>query len=219
LLAWLGIFVGVGMASTASVPIIRLASPSNPSQGLGATPALLISPGTKQPSATFHQAEAVQQSTEPVSIFYSYSHKDEELRKQLEEHLALLKRQGVISGWHDRQIVAGTEWEDRIGEQLESARIILLLVSSSFLASDYCYGKEMERALDRHDRGEARVIPIILRPCDWHGARFAELQALPKDTKAVTLWPNLDEAFTNVAQGIREVVKAMRVGDASGGLH
>jgi hypothetical protein len=219
LLAWLGIFVGVGMASTASVPISRLASPSNPSQGSGATPALLISPGTRQPSATLHQANAVQQSTEPVSIFYSYSHKDEELRKQLEEHLALLKRQGVISGWHDRQVLAGTESADQIGEHLESARIILLLVSSSFLASDYSYGKEMERALDRHDRGEARVIPIILRPCDWHGARFANLQALPKDAKAVTLWTNLDEAFTNVAEGIREVVEAIRVADANRGAH
>ena len=99
-------------------------------------------------------------------------------------HLALLKPQGVIAGWHDRQIVAGTEWADQIGEHLESARIILLLVSSSFLASDYCYGKEMERAPEPHNKGETRVIPTILRPCDWHGAPFAKLQALPKDAKA-----------------------------------
>jgi len=148
--------------------------------------------------------------TEPISIFYSYSHKDERLREKLEEHLALLKRQGVISVWHDRRIVAGTEWANQIGEHLESARIILLLVSSSFLASDYCYGKEMERALERHDKGEAKVFPTILRPCDWHGAPFAKLQALPKDAKAVTLWANRDEAFTNVAEGIRKALEAMR---------
>ena len=170
------------------------------------------SPGTEQPSTTTHQANAVQQSTELISIFYSYSHKDEELKDKLEEHLTLLKRQGVISGWHDRQIVAGTEWADQIGEHLESARMILLLVSSSFLASDYCYGKEMKRALERHNKGEARVIPTILRPCDWHGAPFGKLQALPKGAKAVTLWANRDKAFTNVAEGIRKAVEAMRRG-------
>jgi uncharacterized integral membrane protein len=149
------------------------------------------------------------QSKASVQIFYSYSHKDEALRDELEEALALLKRQGHISGWHDRQIAAGQQWADQINESLESARVILLLVSSSFLASDYCYGQELGRALERHEAGEAVVIPIIVRPCDWHGAPFARLQSLPKDAKPVTSWANKDEAWTDVARGIRRAVEAM----------
>ncbi len=147
---------------------------------------------------------------QPILLFYSYSHKDEALRDELAEALALLRRQGHISGWNDRAIVPGQEWSDQISEHLESARIILLLVSSSFLASDYCYGKEMERALEKHEAGEATVIPVIVRPCDWHEAPFAKLQGLPKDAKAVTSWGNKDEAWTDVAKGIRRAVETMR---------
>ena len=145
-------------------------------------------------------------SVDPVQVFFSYSQKDEKLRDRLEEHLANLKRQGVVSGWHDRKIGAGKEWAGEISEHLESAQIILLLVSSSFLASDYCHDAEMRRALERHDREEARVIPVILRPVDWEGAEFGKLQALPRDAKAVTTWRSRDEAFKNIAEGIRRVV-------------
>ena len=138
----------------------------------------------------------------PIAVFFSYAHEDERLRDQLEKHLSILKRQGVISGWHDRSIGAGREWAGEISEHLESAQVILLLVSSSFLASDYCHDVEMKRALERHEKGVARVIPVILRPVDWHGASFGKLQALPKDGKAVTSWRSRDEAFKNVAEGI-----------------
>jgi hypothetical protein len=144
-------------------------------------------------------------SNSPIAVFYSYSHKDEELRERLETHLKLLKRQGIVQDWHDRRISAGTEWEGEINQYLESAHIILLLISADFLASDYCYDKEMQRALARHEAGEARVIPIILRSVDLAGAPFSKLQALPKDAKPVDTWPNQDAAFTNVAQGIRQV--------------
>ena len=149
----------------------------------------------------------IQGAAGPVEVFFSYSHKDERLRDKLEEHLANLKRQGVIAGWHDRKIGAGREWAGEINKHLESAQIILLLVSSSFLASDYCHDVELKRALERHERGEARVIPIILRPVDWHGAEFGKLQALPKDAKPVTKWGNRDEAFKNVAEGISKATK------------
>jgi len=147
-----------------------------------------------------------------VDIFYSYSHKDEVLRDELEKHLSILKRQGVISGWHDRKISAGSEWAGEIDEHLESARIILLLISSDFLASDYCYDLEMKRALARHEAGEAIVIPVILRDCDWRGALFGKLQALPKDAKAITSWTNSDAAFKDVAVGIRKIVEQLRGG-------
>lgn len=155
-------------------------------------------------------------SVSPIEIFYSYSHKDEKLRNRLEKHLSLLKHQRLIINWHDRMIDAGNEWQIEIDTHLNSAQIILLLVSPDFLASNYCYSNEMKRALERHDKGEACVIPVILRPCDWYDAPFGKLQALPTDGKPVTnrKWGNIDEAFVDVAKGIRNVVLTLsKVGD------
>jgi hypothetical protein len=145
----------------------------------------------------------------PIGIFYSYSHKDEELRDELEKHLSILKRQGVITGWHDRRIGAGKEWKGEIDTHLNTAHVILLLISADFLASDYCYDVEMKRAMERHEAGEARVIPVILRPVDWEGAPFGKLQALPTDAKPVTEWPNRDKAFWDVARRIRAAVEEL----------
>jgi hypothetical protein len=149
-------------------------------------------------------------SAPPIEIFISYSHKDEALREQLGAHLALLKREGVIDEWHDRRIGAGQKWAGAIDEHLNSAAVVLLLVSANFLASDYCYDVEMTRALQRHDAGEARVVPVILREVDWRGAPFAKLKALPKDGKPVTSWSTRDKALADVARGIRSVVAELR---------
>jgi internalin A len=145
-----------------------------------------------------------------MKLFYSYSHKDEALRDELETHLKLLQRQGLIESWHDRKIEAGDDWKTRIDENLERADILLLLVSADFIASDYCYEKEMKRALERHDAGEARVILVIVRDVNWKRAPFARLQALPKDGKAVTKWPSKDTAWRNVSEGIERVVEELR---------
>ncbi len=142
----------------------------------------------------------------PVKLFFSYAHEDEDLRNGLEEHLAILKRKGIISTWHDRKIGAGREWASEISNELESAQIILLLVSSSFIASDYCYSIEMDRALKRHKNGEALVIPIIIRPVFWEDAPFGKLQALPSRAKPVTKWGNRDEAFKDIAKGVADSV-------------
>jgi hypothetical protein len=143
----------------------------------------------------------------PLEVFYSYAHEDEKLRDEIEKGLSLLRRNGLIVDWHDRRVGAGGKWGDEIDAHVRSAHIILLLISADFLASDYCYGVEMKVALERHARHEAIVIPIILRPLDWSGAPFADLKALPRDAKAVTSWPNQDEAFADIARGIREVVQ------------
>jgi hypothetical protein len=143
-----------------------------------------------------------------IEVFYSYSHKDETLRDELNKHLTLLKRQGTIRDWHDREITGGQEWSGQIDRHLNSAGIILLLVSSDFIASDYCWDVEVKRALERHDAGDAAVIPVILRAVDWHSAPFGKLQAFPKDGKPVTSWANQDEAFTDIAKGIRRAGKA-----------
>lgn len=140
----------------------------------------------------------------PVSLFYSYAHEDEPFRTKLEKHLAVLRRTGVIAPWHDRRITAGRAWEREIDTHLEEAQVILLLVSADFLASDYCWGVEMKRALAKHDAGLARVIPVMIRPVDFFsGVPFARLQALPRDAKPITEWPNEDAAWVDVAKGIR----------------
>jgi hypothetical protein len=145
----------------------------------------------------------------PVRLFYSYSHKDEDLRKELETHLALLQNTSVIDQWHDRKIGAGEEWAGQIDVHLEAADVILLLVSSDFLASRYCYDVEIKRALERHAAGEAVVIPIIIRPVHWEGAPFSRLQALPTDAKPVTGrdWHSQDEAWKDVTRGVLATVR------------
>jgi len=146
---------------------------------------------------------AQQGTSQLISVFFSYSHKDQALRDRLETHLAMLKRQGIIATWHDRKIIAGDPIDDSIGSELEAARIILLLVSADFLASDYCYGKEMEKALERHASGKTRVIPIILRPCEWREAPFRHLLTAPTDGVPVTNWKDPEEAFLDITRMIR----------------
>jgi TIR domain len=145
----------------------------------------------------------------PISLFYSYSHKDEALREKLETHLSLLKREGVIRDWHDRRVEAGTEWDGVIKEELNRAGMILFLVSADFMASAYCQDVEVKRAMERHEEGTARVIPIILRPVDWRSAPFAKLAALPRDGKPVVEWKPRDKAFADIARGIREAAGSL----------
>jgi len=145
-----------------------------------------------------------------VSVFFCYAHEDEALLNKLKTHLRPFQRQGLIDVWHDRDISAGTEWEQGIKKHLNEAKIILLLVSPDFMDSDYCYSIEMKRALERHQRGEARVIPIILRLVYWQGI-LGNLQALPTDAKPVmsSRWYNVDEALFDVAKGILKVVEQL----------
>jgi TIR domain len=146
-----------------------------------------------------------------INVFISYSRKDENLREELDVHLSNLKRQGKIEAWHDRAIEAGVDWEAKTQEQLDTASIILLLVSPRFMASDYCYCIEMKQAMQRHEEGTARVIPIILKPVDWKNAPFSKLQALPKDGQPITSssWNDLDTAFLDVVEGISLAVDSL----------
>ena len=138
-------------------------------------------------------------------LFYSYSSRDEVFRQQLDTHLAGLRRQGIIEPWSFRKIPAGSEWKSEIDENLEAAHIVLLLVSADFLASDYCYEIEMKRALEKHERKEAVVIPVILRDCDWEHTEFAKLQAVPTNVKPVNRHSPRDTAWKDVVVKIRDV--------------
>jgi TIR domain len=144
-----------------------------------------------------------------VEVFESYAHSDERLRAELEKHLAGLKRSSAIRTWHDAKIVPGSEIGREITSHLQTADLVLLLVSADFLASDYCYSKEMKRAMARHESGEAIVIPVILRPVDWHDTPFAKLLALPKDGKPVTVWPKRDVAYVDIVKGIKRALQAL----------
>jgi len=144
-----------------------------------------------------------------LNVFVSYSHADEDLKNELVKHLEPLRRLRRIEPWHDRKITPGDEWEKSISGNLDKADVILLLVSIDFINSTYCYDVELENAMERHSKKEAVVVPIILRSCLWQHTPFAKLLALPKDGKAVTAWPNRDEALVNVAEGIRQVVEGI----------
>lgn len=141
-----------------------------------------------------------------LKVFYSYAHRDEKLRNEVEKHLSPLRRSRQIATWHDRQIMPGADFATEIDRHLASSDIVLLLISSDFLASDYCYRREMQAAIERHLAGLARVIPIILRPCSWQDTPIGQLQALPRDGRPVISWPRRDEALHQVAQGVKRIV-------------
>ena len=142
-----------------------------------------------------------------IKLFFSYSHRDEGLRNELEVHLSSLKRQGIIETWYDRRIDAGDDVHGEISENLENADIILLLVSPYFIASDYCYDVEMTRAIERHRNKDAIVIPIILHPCDWQDLPFGCFRASPKDGLPISKHPNIYDAFLEIVKDIKNVVK------------
>lgn len=145
-----------------------------------------------------------------VEVFCCYAHEDKGLLKKLKRQLMPLQRQGLITIWNDADISPGAEWEEEINKHLNTARIILLLVSPDFMASDYCYSKEMKRAMERHEEGEACVIPIILRPVHWQGAPFGKLQALPKGHRVRSdYWRTLDHALYEVVDDIRTVIEKL----------
>ncbi|MFQ4136021.1 COR domain-containing protein [Nodosilinea sp. PGN35] len=158
--------------------------------------------GTRQPT------RAMERHSQALRLFFSYSHKDDLLREQLETHLKLLQRQGLIQPWHDRRILPGDEWVNEIDENLNRADIILLLISPDFMFSDYCYDIEMTRAMERHEKREAKVIPIILRAVDREGTPFSKLSWLPQNGVPVDQWENRDAAWLNVETGLKRVIES-----------
>ncbi|HEU0304490.1 MAG TPA: toll/interleukin-1 receptor domain-containing protein [Gaiellaceae bacterium] len=162
-----------------------------------------------------------------IRVFISYSHEDAPLTKRLLEHLSPLRRRGVISDWYDRKIPPGEDWREEIDDHLEEASLILLLISSAFMQSDYCYAIEGKRALERDESGDARVIPIMLRQVDVEDTPVARLQMLPERGRPVTSWQNRDEAFKSIVDGIKAAIADMtgsmaeisRAGAASASRH
>jgi hypothetical protein len=150
-----------------------------------------------------------------LKVFLSYAHEDEPMKDELMKFLVNLRRSQKISVWQDREIVAGQEWDSAIREELVSADIVLLLISADFNASDYIWNTELTIAMERHQQASARVVPIILRPCEWADMPYAKLQALPVGARPVSSYTNRDEAYTEIARGVRQVVDRLS-GDVAG---
>jgi len=144
-----------------------------------------------------------------LRVFFCYSHRDEKLRDRLDAHLSMLRRMGIIETWHDRKIKPGDDWNESIDQFLNSSDLVLLLISPDFLNSDCCFRKEMKRAIERHQAGEARVIPVILRPVDWERAPFSMLQAVPTDGRPITRFSNRDDGFLDAAKNIRRIAEEL----------
>ncbi len=190
-------FDGAGL-----LDLMRVMTDASPPHPAEAAATAILQQGAVQAAA--RRPEQGERRT--IRLFYSYSHRDSRFREELEGHLSQLRRGGLISEWSDRLISPGQEWRAAITRGLDTADMILLLISPDFMVSDYCYGVEVETAVSLHERGLARVIPIILRPVDWDNAPFGQLQALPSLGKPVTRWRNRDEAWLDVVRGLRTVV-------------
>ncbi|WP_437967319.1 SIR2 family protein [Sorangium sp. So ce260] len=199
----------LGLEPTAAPPPPpppRVAMPApNPASSARPTAA---PPAHARPTAA-PPANALPAAARPVRVFFSYASRDEELLARLEAHLSPLKREGLIAPWHSGKIGAGEDLERAISDQLEAADLVLLLVSASFLASEQG-DAQVTRAMERRAAGQAAVVPVLLRPCDWETTRFAELQAVPRDKKPVTKWSDEDEALLQVVREIRAVVTKLR---------
>ena len=144
-------------------------------------------------------------------LFISYAHADEQLKISLEDHLAIMRRNEIISDWNDRKIIPGQNWANEISSNLEDADIILFLISSSFLASDYCVNIEAKRAIELHKEGKAKLIPIIVRSCDWMDFDFGKFQALPKDAKPIKKWDDEDDAWLDVVSGLKKHINDLEL--------
>jgi hypothetical protein len=158
----------------------------------------------------------IEDSQSSARIFISYAHEDEDLKKELDKYLKVLKRSSKVEVWNDRELIGGQEWDQTIMSELNKANIILLLISVDFNASDFIWDKELASAMKRHEEGTAHVVPIILRRCEWSDMPYAKLQALPRNATPVTEYPNRDTAFTEIAVGIEKLVDRVNAKIKSG---
>ena len=142
-----------------------------------------------------------------MKVFISYSHRDENALNDLHTHLAMLRRESLIDQWYDRKILPGDRIDREIEENLESCNLFLALVSPDFLNSNYCYETEMQRAIEKHEQGDMRVIPLIIEPCDWKSSPLSQFKSLPKDGKPVSEWNNPNSAYLDIVTELRRIVR------------
>lgn len=154
----------------------------------------------------------------PLEVFLSFAPDDEERREALVRHLAQLEREGSIRLWHKGMVGPGQEKMDGVEHHLATANIVLLLVSANFIGSDDLYKVDVKRAMERHARREARVVPVVLGECDWQAADFGELEALPPGGRPVLGYKNQDKAFAEIARGVRAIVEGLSISEPEAAL-
>jgi hypothetical protein len=145
----------------------------------------------------------------PLRLFLSYAHEDSNVAAELRKHLAPLRHDMVVSDWYDHDLVAGSNWDKEMQRQLENSALVLVLISSDFLASSYAYGKELVHAIDLHKRGLLRVIPVIVRNSLWQRLPLAELHVLPEGGRPISSWENRDDAFVSVVSGVERAAREL----------
>ena len=143
----------------------------------------------------------------PLRLFLSYAHEDRNILEELRKHLAPLRHEQVVTDWYDRELVPGQSWNHRIQEQLESSHLVLVIVTADFVASDYAYGQELNRALELHDTGLLRLIPVIARNCLWQNLPLARIQVLPEGAVPISRWQDRDDAYVSVVTGVERAAR------------
>lgn len=193
--------------------------PPRENTAISSVPTSVFSSNSQQPTKALQaQGKSQANGQEPIEVFISFSEDDEKFKKQFETHLTMLRRDGIIRPWHSKQVELGQEWEQETANHIDSAQIILLLVSPSFLASDQLYENEMMRAMKRQNSGDALVVPIVLRSTDLGKIPFTKLQALPRNNRPVDTWRNADEIWSSIAQEIRQICEQIRTSQGSNQL-
>ena len=152
------------------------------------------------------QEETLVRPSKKTKFFVSYSSKDEEYKKELKDHLRGLIDKGLIEFWDGRTILPGEHWEEEIKKKIKQADVILLLVSVDFMNSDYINDFELKWAIERHNEGMVKIIPIILRPCDFESSFLNKYQALPEGKKPIEKWDNKEDAYVNVVEKIKTIL-------------
>lgn len=146
----------------------------------------------------------------PVRIFVSYSHKDEAHRVAFHEAVDVLHRRNLVSEWFDGKIVPGKAFEPELFHQLSRAEIAVLLLSPSYVASEFCWGRELKAALEQREHRDMRVVGVLVRPVHLEGTEICRHKLLPKDKRAVTTWTLEDEAWEDVCKGLEQVITDLR---------
>lgn len=145
-----------------------------------------------------------------VRLFIFYARRDKSFKNELVTHLAGMRRKGIIADWNDRQILPGQDWDQEIKARLENSQIVLFLISSDFLNSDYIHDVEIARIMEKHEKGKVTIVPVVIRPCDFSILEISQFQALPLATgeglKPVSRWDNRDEAWLNVVNGLKRII-------------
>lgn len=147
----------------------------------------------------------------PVDLFISYSSADRDALTRLRTHLRPLEREGLITPWSDRLLLVGDKFDERIKAELRKARLIAMILSPDFLASEYVNDVELEIAVQRHQEGTARIIPIVYRQCRWRNTPLGHLQATPTDGRPVlsASWTDKDEAWNVVTDDVARAVSSL----------